>query len=114
MRTVKTDCCGNVDSYHVGDTYSPTRVRVEGTCPVCGAVDPAGTIIQPATEKKFCACGAPAFFFLPVNADLDVTIQDAPENWLAVCEDCYNLAEGDAYCAICNDVMPASHGLSHF
>jgi hypothetical protein len=51
MKSVETDCCGNVDYYLIADEFGGGRVRVEGTCPVCGAVNPKGTVV---VEKVEC------------------------------------------------------------
>lgn len=45
MTTIRTDCCGNADDFLVADQFGDGRVRVEGTCPVCGADGPVGTDI---------------------------------------------------------------------
>jgi hypothetical protein len=60
--TVETDCCDNVDNYLIGDGFGNGRVRVEGTCPVCGAEDPLGTLIESdnGLERKMMTTIYPA------------------------------------------------------
>ena len=66
MKTVKLDCCHNTDQFLIGDTFGSGRVRVEGTCPVCGATDPLGTVVstrdldaeeEKEEEEEECTCG---------------------------------------------------------
>jgi hypothetical protein len=73
---VKTDCCGNSDGYLIGDEPGNGRVLVEGTCPMCGAEDPLGSV----DVKHRCSnCGK----------QIDVTRDKYWASCTLICDPCW-------------------------
>lgn len=43
---VRVDCCGAEDEFLIANAHGGRRVRVEGTCPICGDKEPLGVIVH--------------------------------------------------------------------